>query len=329
MPERIALWRTLATEVALVVVLAGYTGIVDSVVTPREVPFREQDPSLSFAYRGSTVSSSLLALLAVILPLVCLVVGVSVRSYVLDSAGLRATAVLCGWVVLAFAQSVVLCLAVTDTLKVSFSRLRPVFFSYCDYAGTARAGLAEGAAPADVAAYIASTTPGAFGSLARCATVVADAQKSFPSGHSSLSFAGLGFLTLANRWLLRTRHGEFFSARALVAAWPLVLAAWIAASRTWDRMHTYEDVAVGSAIGAACALAGWAHFRCAKPSRDPDRRGDDDDEDEYASSSSVGGYAVHVEADAKGRTGRRSWLPAGVPEDQLQQRGVSIALPSP
>lgn len=329
-PSRFAMtapsWRSLATEIALVVALAVYTSLI-VMVTPREVPFHEQDPSLSYPYRGSTVPSSLLAVLAVVLPMVCICIGVGVRSYI-DSVGLRATVVLCAWVLLAFAQSVVLCLAVTDTLKVSFSRLRPVFFSYCDYASTARAGLAAGATAADVSAYLQSTNPEALGSVSRCGVVTADAQKSFPSGHSSLSFVGLGFLTLVNRWLLRTRSGEFFSVRAFVAAWPLALAAWIAATRTWDRMHTYEDVAVGSAIGAVCALAGWAHFRSAKPSRDPDRRGDDDDDDE-CSSSSAGGYAVHVEPEGKGRVGRRSWLPAGVPEDQPQQRGVSIALPGP
>ena len=304
---------TFASELAVVVALFVYTAVLNASASPRVVPFRERDPALSFAYVPSTVSPSLLAWLAVALPLALIIVGVGVRRFVLDHAGARATALLACWMLLAFAQAIALCLATTDSLKLAFGRPRPVFFSYCSYAeGLARPALAADATPDAVAAYLAATDANALGDVRRCATPTDDARKSFPSGHSSLSFAGLTCLVLAQRHLARVRAGEYASARALASAWPLALACWIAATRTWDRMHGYDDVFAGAVIGAACAAAAWRHFVTATPSRDPEHGGDDDDDGE---DSEVAGLHADPKRSLRvaGGAGER-WLPAGVPE---------------
>jgi diacylglycerol diphosphate phosphatase/phosphatidate phosphatase len=76
-----------------------------------------------------------------------------------------------------------------------------------------------------------------------------DGFKSFPSGHSSLSFAGLGFLTLylAGKMHLWDPYGH--RNRAWFALCPLLLAAMVAISRTEDNRHHWQDVLVGSALG--------------------------------------------------------------------------------
>lgn len=70
-----------------------------------------------------------------------------------------------------------------------------------------------------------------------------------PSGHSSESFSGLGFLYM---WLcgqLLTQQSHVGVWRKLVAFLPLVGAALIALSRTQDYRHHFIDVIIGSLLG--------------------------------------------------------------------------------
>lgn len=76
-----------------------------------------------------------------------------------------------------------------------------------------------------------------------------DGFRTTPSGHSSESFAGLGFLSF---WLcgqLLTEYPETGSWRKALAILPLVAASVIALSRTEDYRHHFVDVLLGSAIG--------------------------------------------------------------------------------
>ncbi|KAJ7694227.1 phosphatidic acid phosphatase type 2/haloperoxidase [Mycena rosella] len=76
-----------------------------------------------------------------------------------------------------------------------------------------------------------------------------DAFRSFPSGHSSLSFAGLGFLAfyLAGKLHLFDHRG--YAAKAWVSLVPFAGAALVAISRTMDNRHHWHDVLVGSLLG--------------------------------------------------------------------------------
>ncbi|KAF8243647.1 acid phosphatase/Vanadium-dependent haloperoxidase, partial [Wilcoxina mikolae CBS 423.85] len=81
-----------------------------------------------------------------------------------------------------------------------------------------------------------------------------DGFRSFPSGHSSFSWAGLGYLSLflaGQMGALRRGRGL---ARAVVAALPSVGAALITISRTEDYRHDVWDVSTGTAIGVVCAV---------------------------------------------------------------------------
>lgn len=82
--------------------------------------------------------------------------------------------------------------------------------------------------------------------------------RSFPSGHSSSSFAGLFFLSLylAAKLHVLDQRGEVW--RTFIVLIPTLAASMIAGSRIIDARHHPFDVLFGSALGIAC---GWAAYR--------------------------------------------------------------------
>ncbi|KAG8992495.1 hypothetical protein FRB94_011542 [Tulasnella sp. JGI-2019a] len=81
-----------------------------------------------------------------------------------------------------------------------------------------------------------------------------DGFRSFPSGHSAFSFAGLGFLSfyLSGKLHLFDRRG--YTGKAWIALGPLLGAALVAVSRTMDNRHHWHDVTVGSILGITVAF---------------------------------------------------------------------------
>ncbi|OBT46684.1 hypothetical protein VE00_02639 [Pseudogymnoascus sp. WSF 3629] len=86
-----------------------------------------------------------------------------------------------------------------------------------------------------------------------------DGWRSFPSGHSSFSFSGLGFLALFLSGQMHVFRREGDLARGLLALAPLVLAGWVAISRCEDYRHDVYDVTIGSALGMI--VAHWSYRR--------------------------------------------------------------------
>ncbi|TRM61846.1 phosphatidic acid phosphatase type 2/haloperoxidase [Schizophyllum amplum] len=92
------------------------------------------------------------------------------------------------------------------------------------------------------------------------AKVLRDGFRSFPSGHSSLSFAGLGFLAfyLAGKLHLFDKRGH--AGKAWVALTPFAGAALVAISRTMDYRHHWHDVLVGSILGTVMAFFAYRQY---------------------------------------------------------------------
>ncbi|KAL5529697.1 hypothetical protein ACEPAG_5682 [Sanghuangporus baumii] len=90
--------------------------------------------------------------------------------------------------------------------------------------------------------------------------IIRDGFRSFPSGHSSLSFAGLGFLSfyLAGKMHLFDEKGH--TTKAWISLTPLSGAALVAISRTMDYRHHWQDVLVGSLLGLVMSFFAYRQY---------------------------------------------------------------------
>ena len=117
---------------------------------------------------------------------------------------------------LGLASTIAATLLLVCFIKNAIGRLRPDFLARCQFDGTACTGDAR---------------------------VVREGRKSFPSGHTAISFAGLGYLSLylAARLQAVRSHpaaGELWKLPVVVAPW--LLALHIALSRISDFWHHWE-----------------------------------------------------------------------------------------
>jgi diacylglycerol diphosphate phosphatase/phosphatidate phosphatase len=98
-----------------------------------------------------------------------------------------------------------------------------------------------------------------------------DGWRSFPSGHSSFAFAGLGFLSLFLAGQLHALRPRTDLARGLLAMAPLLGAALIAISRCEDYRHDVYDVTIGSVLGFLVAHFSYRRYYPALRSSHCDR----------------------------------------------------------
>lgn len=159
-------------------------------------------------------------------------------------------------------ESVTLTMLFTNLLKLLVARPRPYYATVCESYVDSASTLCSGAA-----------------------SVVAEARKSFPSGHSSLSFASATFfaLTLFERLSLRSdRPIPWKTFKLLLTFVPWLVAGCISASRLIDYHHHYADVVGGACLGTGVANVVWAARggSLRKAMRGRDRGGGDSEEDD-------------------------------------------------
>nr|XP_004500441.1 lipid phosphate phosphatase 2-like [Cicer arietinum] len=80
-------------------------------------------------------------------------------------------------------------------------------------------------------------------------SVIREGYKSFPSGHTSLSFAGLGFLSwyLSGKVRVFDRRGHI--GKLCIVLLPLLIASLVGVTRVDDYWHHWTDVFTGGLIG--------------------------------------------------------------------------------
>lgn len=196
-------------------------------------PFhRELQPEEMWLYKNprsnSYVPASALWVIISVAPLLVILVFYFIRKDKIDAIqsflGLTLTMALNG--------------VLTNTIKLIVGRPRPDFFWRC-------------------------FPDGQYNPSMVCSgdkDVITEGLKSFPSGHSSFSFASLGFISFYMLGKLQTftARGRGESWRLVVSITPLLVALIIALSRTCDYHHHWQDVLVGSLLGLCLS---WLCYR--------------------------------------------------------------------
>ncbi|XP_021623898.1 probable lipid phosphate phosphatase 4 isoform X2 [Manihot esculenta] len=123
---------------------------------------------------------------------------------------------------------------ITDAIKDAVGRPRPNFFWRC---------FPDGKAAFDPVTYDVICHGDAH--------IIKEGYKSFPSGHSSWSFAGLTFLAWYMSGKLRVFDRRGHVAKLCIVLIPVLIAILVGISRVDDYWHHWTDVFAG-------ALIGWA-----------------------------------------------------------------------
>ncbi|KAJ5615939.1 hypothetical protein N7537_001053 [Penicillium hordei] len=101
--------------------------------------------------------------------------------------------------------------------------------------------------------------------------LLTDGFRSWPSGHSSSSFAGLVYtsLWLGGKLHIMDNRGEAW--KALLVMVPLLAASLVAVSRIMDARHHPFDVITGSMLGVVCGFVAYRQYF--PPLSEPWRKG--------------------------------------------------------
>ncbi|KAF4550060.1 Diacylglycerol pyrophosphate phosphatase-like protein [Elsinoe fawcettii] len=158
--------------------------------------------------------------------------------------------------VLSFLITIILTIFLTDIVKNSVGRPRPDLIARCK---------PKSDTPKDKLVGIevcTETQP----------HLLQDGWRSFPSGHSSFAFSGLGYLGFFFASQLYALRPNVDLARMMLVMTPFVAAALIAISRLEDYRHDVFDVTAGSILGVTIAYLTWRrHYpklsspQCATP----------------------------------------------------------------
>jgi diacylglycerol diphosphate phosphatase/phosphatidate phosphatase len=139
---------------------------------------------------------------------------------------------------------IALTIFITDVVKNAVGRPRPDLISRCKPApGT----LSDKLVTIDVCTETDHHT-------------LHDGWRSFPSGHSSFAFSGLGYLALFFAGQLHVFRPRTDLGRVLIALAPLLGAAMIAISRCEDYRHDVYDVTCGSILGMSIAYFSYRRY---------------------------------------------------------------------
>lgn len=146
--------------------------------------------------------------------------------------------------ILGFFVSVICTIFVTDVLKNAVGEPRPDLLARCK----PRPG----------------TPDNVFVSVEICTEtrhhLLHDGWRSFPSGHSSFSFSGLGYLAFFLASQLHVFNSRPDLIRVLLVFVPFTGAALIALSRYEDYRHDVWDVSGGSLLGLLVAFFAWRRY---------------------------------------------------------------------
>ncbi|KAI9245997.1 phosphatidic acid phosphatase type 2/haloperoxidase [Sporodiniella umbellata] len=225
----------------LVIIMAAVFFGIDQ-ITPFHRQFSLEDKTISFPYSEHE------RIPVWLLMIICLVAPVLLIGFItLSNFGYKRN-----WYdfhagVLGLCLGLSMTIMLTDVIKVTVGRPRPDMLSRC------------------VPVAGAQDPPLGLSTVDICTTdihshMMIDGFKSFPSGHSSFSFAGLGYLSffIAGKLRLFDQMGHTY--KGFCAVTPFVGAALVAISRTEDYRHHWHDVFIGSLLGTVCSYFAYRQY---------------------------------------------------------------------
>ena len=127
---------------------------------------------------------------------------------------------------------------ITSILKVSLGKLRPDFKDRCK--------------PKDL-----PDNEDKLGKILNCTgdkSVITEGRKSFPSGHTSTSFAGYVYSSLYIGYQLKLFSQQTYVLKTFFFIIPWIIATLIAVTRIFDNKHHFSDVFGGAGIGIVFAF---------------------------------------------------------------------------
>ncbi|KAG7981144.1 hypothetical protein I3843_05G217800 [Carya illinoinensis] len=188
---------------------------------------------LRYPLKGNTVPFWAVPIIGILLPFIVILIYYFIRRDVYDLHQ----------AVLGLLYSVGVTAVITDAIKDGVGRPRPDFFWRCFPDGK-----------------------GVFDPVTRkvlCTgikSVIKEGHKSFPSGHTSWSFAGLGFLAWYLSGKIRAFDHRGHVAKLCIAFLPILLAALVGVSRVDDYWHHWQDVFAGGLLGMTIASFCYLQF---------------------------------------------------------------------
>ncbi|KAI8085185.1 phosphatidic acid phosphatase type 2/haloperoxidase [Halteromyces radiatus] len=225
---------------ALVVVMAIIFFMIDR-IQPFHREFSLNDPNLMHTYAlEDSVPVWLLAVLCAVIPAVIIAfMATFIYKRALDlNHGL-----------LGLFLSLALCAMITDTVKITVGRPRPDLIARCQ-------------PPADAHDPHFGLSNYTICTVDPSTPIMIDGFKSFPSGHTSFSFAGLTFfsLYLAGKLNLFDQKGEGRTLKIFIFWIPILGALLVGISRYRDYRHHWGDILIGGIVGLICAIFSYHQY---------------------------------------------------------------------
>ncbi|XP_057995725.1 lipid phosphate phosphatase 2 isoform X2 [Hevea brasiliensis] len=250
----------------LILLLLVVIDVILNVIEPfHRFVGRDMMTDLSYPLKDNTVPFWAVPIVAILLPFVIILVYYFIRRdvYDLHHAILGSSQSLIDFIVLipdvcmccidvitqqimidtGLLFSVLITGVITDAIKDAVGRPRPDFFWRCFPDGK---GVFNNVTTDVMCTGVKS--------------VIKEGHKSFPSGHTSWSFAGLGFLSWYLSGKIRAFDRRGHVAKLCIIFLPLLVAALIGISRVDDYWHHWQDVFAGGLIGLTVASFCYLQF---------------------------------------------------------------------
>ncbi|KAI9279261.1 phosphatidic acid phosphatase type 2/haloperoxidase [Sporodiniella umbellata] len=211
-------------------------------IQPFHRHFSLNDTSIMFPYaEQERVPVWLLLIVCIVIPiLMIIVISLSGLGYRRSWHDLHAG-------ILGLCLGLSMTIMFTDVLKVTVGRPRPDMLARCKPIAGAQDPVL-GLSTVDIC------------TSDRYSYEMIDGFKSFPSGHSSFSFAGLGYLSFYIAGKLRLFDEMGHTYKGFLSIFPFLGATLVAISRVEDYRHHWQDVFIGAILGTVCAYFSYRQF---------------------------------------------------------------------